>query len=176
MGAARRDRRGRDDGVRGALVTEMLNRHVADRPADRWRGGEEGRAAPRSFVSSSQVQRQRCRQTMMGEEQAGGTSKFRTGRPNSGLDAQVPDSTPKFRTQRRLRRTLDTQVELSAGSGIRESGDRMQIPQVTFIVLIPWANANQSRGKKPACGAISQTASGLGELVLFSTPAPIRSV
>ena len=74
-------------------MTEMLNRHVADRPADRWRGGEEGRAAPRSFVSSSQVQRQRCRQTMMGEEQAGGTSKFRTRGPSSGLDAQVPDST-----------------------------------------------------------------------------------
>ena len=107
-------------------------------------------------MSSSRVQRQRCRQTMMGEEQASGTSTFRT--------------------RRRLRRTLDTQVELSAGSGIHEAGDRMQIPQVTFIVLIPRANANQSRGKKLACRAISQTASGLGELGLFSTPAPIRRV
>ena len=91
----------------------------------------------------------------MGGEQAGGTPKFRTGC--------------------RLRRTLDTQVELSAGSGICESGDRMQVPQVTFMELIPRANAPEW-GKKPARWAVSQTASGLGELGLFSTPAPIRRV
>lgn len=91
----------------------------------------------------------------MGGEQAGGTPKFRTGC--------------------RLRRTLDTQVELSAGSGICESGDRMQVPQVTFMELIPRANAPEW-GKKPARWAVSQTASGLGELGLFSTPAPIQRV
>ena len=91
----------------------------------------------------------------MGGEQAGGTPKFRTGC--------------------RLRRTLDTQVELSAGSGICESSDRMQVPQVTFMELIPRANAPEW-GKKPARWAVSQTASGLGELGLFSTPAPIQRV
>lgn len=93
----------------------------------------------------------------------------RDGRGAGWGDVQAQDSM-------HLRRTLDTRVELLAGSGIYESGDRMQVPQVTFIVWIPCANANQSGGKKLACRAISQTASGLGELGLFSTPAPILGV
>lgn len=43
-----------------------------------------------------------------------------------------------------LRRTLDIQVELSAGRGIYEAGDVMQTQKVIFIVLIQCGNANHT--------------------------------
>ena len=53
-------------------------------------------------------------------------------------------------------------MELSAGSGIYESGDVVQTQRVIFIVLIQCGNGNHSGKKASLSGAISQTVSGFG--------------
>lgn len=90
-----RDEQGRDDGVRGAVVTGRWREPT--RWTD-WGGGEGRKDISQLFRVQQPSTSQRCSQPRMGEEQAGGTSKSRT--------------------RCHLRRTLDIQVELSAGSGM----------------------------------------------------------
>lgn len=83
---------------------------------------------------------------------------------------------PRFNTGWCVRGTLDTQVELSAGSGRDESGDVTRMQQVTCTVLIPCGNATRSGKKASPSEAVSQAVSGCGGLGLLPTPASVQSV
>lgn len=101
MGGARRPARQGWWHLRHGGGREMVrNQQVRGRPADRLTGSGEGRGIKDSsefFVSSSWVHGR-----AVDRDQGG-----------AGLEQES-----KFNTGCRLRRTLDTQVELSAGSGI----------------------------------------------------------
>lgn len=75
--------------------------------------------------------------------QPGTRQRHRLGWGRSGLGVEV-QVLPQMC---RLRCTLDSQMELSAGREIYESGDVMQTQKVIFIVLIQRGNANHTEEK-----------------------------